>query len=168
MWSLKLQCNRNPLRRLPVSVPVMLDHMELARRHIGLKEMPGHDVNTPLIMAMLLLDAEWPSDDEVPWCAAYVGWICWLAGLPRTKSLMARSWLTLGTHVHINAAQEGDIVILNRGGPQDASVLNAPGHVGFYISHDDTFIHLLGGNQSNRVHEGAYPKINLLGIRRLT
>ena len=70
----------------------MLDHMQLAHRFVGLKEMPGHDVNSPLIMAMLTLDADWPSNDEVPWCAGYVGFVCWLAGLPRTRSLRARSW----------------------------------------------------------------------------
>ena len=147
----------------------MLDHMILARRFVGLKEKPGHDVNAPLIMAMLTLDADWPSDDEVPWCAAYVNFVCWLAGVPRSTSLRARSWLLIGTPIETLAdAVEGDVVILNRGGPQDPSIINAPGHVGFYLSHDMTFVHLLGGNQSNRVHEGAYPHINLLGIRRLT
>ena len=145
----------------------MLDHMELAHRFVGLSEMPGHNVNHPLIMAMLTLDADWPSNDEVPWCAGYVGFVCWLAGLPRTRSLRARSWLTVGTSVELAEASVGDVVILNRGGPQDPSVIDAPGHVGFYLSHDTTFVHLLGGNQSNRVHTSPYPHINLLGVRRL-
>ena len=140
--------------------------MTLAHRFVGLKEQPGHDVNAPLIMAMLTLDAEWPSNDEVPWCSGYIGFVCWLAGLPRTKSLMARSWLAMGTPVDLNNAREGDVVIFNRGGPQDP-LLPGPGHVAFYLSHDDTFIHVLGGNQSNRVSEGTYPVLNLLGIRRL-
>jgi len=146
----------------------MLDHMELARRFIGLKELPGHDVNHPLIMAMLTLDAEWPSSDEIAWCSGYIGFVCWLAGLPRTRSLMARSWLAMGTPIdNLDLAKEGDLVILNRGGSADPTE-PGPGHIGFYLSHDDTFIHILGGNQSNTVSESAQPKLNLLGIRRLT
>ena len=140
---------------------------QVAQRFIGIKEMPGHDMNTAMIMAFLQLDAQWPQDDEVPWCSGFVNWCHWFAKYPRTESLRARSWLLLGTPTDLNQAEPGDIVIFNRGGPQDPDIIEAPGHVGFYMSSDQTFIHTLGGNQSNQVKESVYPINDLLGIRQI-
>lgn len=142
---------------------------EIAQRFIGTEELPGHNVNTPMIMAWLTLDQSWPTDDEVPWCAGFVGWCHWLAEKERTRSLRARSWLTIGEVIPTPEAQEGDVVIMNRSGaPKDPTLIDAPGHVGFYVKHDDTFVHILGGNQSNQVKVSMYNKTNLLGIRRIS
>jgi len=72
------------MRRVPSSP------YELAQRFVGLKEVSGNMAN-PQIMAMLQLDADWPRDDSVPWCSAFVNYIAWLMRLPRSKSLRARS-----------------------------------------------------------------------------
>lgn len=141
---------------------------DLAQRFIGLKEVPGTGDN-PQVLAMLKLDAAWPAHDEVPWCSAFVNYVCWLLRLPRSKDLRARSWLAVGTPIDIGMAKPGwDVVILNRGGgPQDASVLDAPGHVGFFAHVEEGRILLLGGNQSNSVSVSRYDKADLLGVRRL-
>lgn len=141
----------------------------LAARFLGLKEVPGKVAN-PQILAMLQLDAEWPPDDEVPWCSAFVNYIAWLLRLERSKSLRARSWLEVGRPVPAVGMNRGwDVVILNRGpGVQPgADVIDAPGHVGFYSGSADGQIYLLGGNQGNAVSVAGYRYNRILGVRSL-
>jgi len=143
---------------------------EVASRFIGMREVPGTASN-PQILAMLQLDGSWPKDDAVPWCSAFVNFICWLLGLHRSKSLRARSWLWVGSPIgSIEEAKQGDIVILKRGsgyqpGPD---VLKAPGHVGFFSSYEggDIFS-LLGGNQSDTISIARYNISRILGVRRV-
>lgn len=142
---------------------------DLAQRFVGSKEIGGQ-VDNPMIVAMLKLDNEWPQNDEVPWCSAFANYICWLARLPRSKSLMARSWLAVGRGIQLDDAVPGDIIVLQRGtgeqpGPE---VLDAPGHVGFYAGRTGDLIEILGGNQGDQVKISRYQKTRLLGVRRLT
>lgn len=144
-------------------------HFDLAQRFVGIREVGGN-VDNPQIMAMLNLDMAWPSSDEVPWCSAFANYVCWLARLPRSKDLRARSWLTIGKGVPLDEAEPGDIIVLQRGagdqpGPE---VIDAPGHVGFYAGRFGEFIEVLGGNQSDTVKISRYPAKKLLGVRRLT
>lgn len=141
---------------------------DLAQRYVGIEEVGG-SLDNPAILAMLRLDNKWPENDEVPWCSAFTNHICWLARLPRSKDLRARSWLTIGKGINLDNAEPGDIIILKRGkgeqpGPE---VLDAPGHVGFYAGRFDGFIEILGGNQSDTVKVSRYPAKRLLGVRRL-
>lgn len=146
----------------------MCNPFQLAERFVGIKEVGG-DVDHPMILSMLRLDQEWPEHDEVPWCSAFVNYICWLLRLPRSKDLRARSWLSVGYNVPISGAQVGDIVVLKRGsGDQPgADVIDAPGHVGFYAGIDGEWIEVLGGNQSDTVKVSRYPKSRLLSVRRV-
>lgn len=143
---------------------------KMAHVFLGRTEIPGSD-NDPLIMEWLKLDHSWPSCDEVPWCSAFVNWICKLWGLPRSKSLMARSWLAVGEKIRhpIRAKKGFDVVILSRGrhpqpGPE---VITAPGHVGFFSCYKGEDVLILGGNQSNTVSVQSYSKSKILGVRRL-
>lgn len=142
---------------------------DLAQRYAGIEEVGG-SLDNPAILAMLKLDNDWPQGDEVPWCSAFANHICWLTRLPRSKNLMARSWLTIGKGINLDDAEPGDIIVLKRGtgdqpGPE---VLKAPGHVGFYAGRFGEFIEVLGGNQSDTVKVSRYPTKRLLGVRRLT
>ena len=142
---------------------------DIAQRFVGMKEVPGSTDNQQ-ILAMLRLDMKWPENDEVPWCSAFTNWVAWLLRLPRSKSLLARSWLMVGTPVPLECAVPGfDVVVLKRGGGDQpgAEVTDAPGHVGFYAGHDAQFIELLGGNQSDSVSVARYQRDRLLGVRRL-
>jgi uncharacterized protein (TIGR02594 family) len=143
---------------------------DLARRFAGVREIRGA-VDHPLILAMLKLDATWPQNDETPWCSAFVNFVCWLLGLPRSHSLAARSWLLVGGEVKrkIDALIGFDVVILQRGsGPQpDATVINAPGHVGFFDGFNNNQVQILGGNQGDSVCAARFPIEQVLGIRRL-
>lgn len=132
---------------------------DLAQRFVGMRELPG-TADNPAILAMLHLDAKWPDGDEVPWCSAFVNYVCWLLRLPRSKSLRAKSWLDIG-HAVTTPRVGFDIVILNRP-PNPAN-----GHVGFYAGSEDTKVHLLGGNQSNTVCVAPYDYSRIVGTRRL-
>ncbi len=142
---------------------------DIAERFVGLKEVSG-SVDNPQIMAMLKLDNEWPSNDEVPWCSGFANYVCWLLRLPRSKDLRARSWLRVGKGIPLSLAEPGDIVVLKRGtGEQPGpDVYDAPGHVGFYAGLSGDLIEVLGGNQSDSVKISRYPADRLLGVRRLT
>jgi uncharacterized protein (TIGR02594 family) len=140
---------------------------DIAERFIGVTEAPGSGSN-PAVLAMLKLDQSWPTGDDVAWCSAFVNYIAWLLRLPRSKSLRARSWLEVGQPIDIAQAKAGfDVVILNRGGPQDPDIIEAPGHVGFFSGRDANRIYLLGGNQGDKVSVAGFVPSSLLGARRL-
>ena len=144
---------------------------QIAHRFIGIKEAKGLSHN-PLIVAMHQVgsDAKWVNDDETPWCSSFVGFICFVLGIPRTKSARARSWLQMGDRLNLDNAKVGwDIVILKRGKDQPGpDVMNAPGHVGFYAGHDQSKITILGGNQGDSVSLKNFPLHDTLAIRRLS
>jgi uncharacterized protein (TIGR02594 family) len=133
---------------------------ELAQRFIGVKETPGL-ASTPVVLAMLRLDGDWPTGDDVPWCSAFTNAVAWLLRLPRSKSLAARSWLQVGHGVDVQDARVGfDVVVLSRDGG---------GHVGFFAGFDDDHdaILILGGNQHDAVTVASFPVARVLGVRRL-
>lgn len=153
-----------------VREPLKLTALDVARRFVGLHEVPGH-LASPAILAMLQLDASWPGDDSTPWCSAFVNAVCFVVDLPRSKSLSARSWLTVGTQIPLAEAIPGfDVVILKRGGAHEPGpdVLKANGHVGFYYGRDAFGqVLVLGGNQNDKVSIAPFPADRVLGIRRL-
>ena len=142
---------------------------DVAQRFVGLKEVSG-PMSNPLVLGMLQLDTSWVQNDETAWCSAFTNFICHVLGLPRSRSLAARSWLMVGQSIALTDARPGfDVVVLSRGKlPQpDASVLQAPGHVGFFAGQDATSVQLLAGNQGNGVTVASFPKSRILSIRRL-
>ncbi len=143
---------------------------DIAQRFVGMKEIPGKK-DSPMILAMLRLDGDWPENDEVPWCSAFANYVAWLLRLPRSKNLGARSWLGVGKPVLDHEAKIGwDVVVLKRGdgaqpGPE---VTNAPGHVGLFAGWQSSdVILLLGGNQGDQVCVAPFARSRILGIRRL-
>lgn len=149
--------------------PIEVTAFSMAERFVGVDEVSG-SASSPQILAMLRLDAEWPEGDDVAWCSAFMNYVAWLLRLPRSKSLLARSWLGVGSSVPLDEAEPGfDVVILKRGGSAEPGpeVLDAPGHVGLFAGRDGESILVLGGNQSDSVNVQIYPADRLLGIRRL-
>ena len=141
----------------------------LAQRFIGLKETAGASSNAH-VLAMLRLDTSWPPDDSVAWCSAFCNYIAWLLRLPRSKSLSARSWLTVGLPVPLDEAEAHfDVVILKRGRPPQPGpeTIEAPGHVGFFAALEDERVLVLGGNQGDSVSLASFSAKDVLGVRRL-
>lgn len=131
---------------------------QVASRFVNLMEVKG-TMDSPQILSMLRLDNTWPEHDEVPWCSAFVNYVCFVLGISRTKSLAAKSWLQIGTVIELKDARaDSDVVILTREGGY---------HVGFYSSHDDTQVELLGGNQGDKVCLEKFPVSRIVGVRRL-
>jgi len=140
--------------------------LDVARRFLGTREVQGHLANARVLAMLQLCDAG-VSDDVTPWCSAFVNYVAWLLGLPRSGSLAARSWLRVGVEIPIAEARPGfDVVVLNRGGPTNPA-LSGPGHVGFFVSLDEHEVTLLGGNQGDAVSVGRFARVNVLGVRRL-
>lgn len=134
--------------------------LEIALSYYGTKAITGK-LNNQLIVDMFqAIGHKWVQTDDVAWCSAFINFCAMKAGLPYTKSLAARSWLTIGEPV--NSPEMGDIVIFWR-----ISENSEFGHVGLYINEDGNYINVLGGNQSGMVRISQYYKSNLLGFRRL-
>lgn len=119
----------------------------------------GH--NPKVVQYFADVGHSWVKDDETAWCAAFVGAMLKKAGEGHTGRLDARSYLDWGAQVNLSKAKKGDIVVFWR-----VRKNSWQGHVGFYEGQDDNSIFVLGGNQSNQVNIGAYPKARLLGVRR--
>lgn len=150
---------------------IPLDLFQLGQRFIGeIKERPG-DLENPFVQwAHSLCGLSADTKDEVPWCSSWLNSMAWLLRLPRSKSPAARSWLQVGRPVTLTDAKVGyDVVILQRGtGKQpDATVINAPGHVGIYAGWTEDGVLVLGGNQGDTVSIAPFSATRLLGVRRL-
>lgn len=134
----------------------------LARRFLGIKEISGKRNHPAITWWLSLCKFGLDAADEIPWCSAFVNAIAWMMDLPRTDSAAARSWLKVGTPVPLDSAVCGfDVVVLERGND------GVSGHVGFYVSHNDSKVIILGGNQSNAVTEQHFDRFRVLGVRRL-
>lgn len=144
---------------------------DLAQRFVGVRELPG-DKDNAFVHAFLALDGG-DLHDEIAWCSAFVNFVAWLLRLPRSKSLAARSWLSVGTPIDLDRAVVGfDVVVLKRGNNSPGpDVLKAPGHVGLFAGLQTVngyrFVAVLGGNQGDSVKVSLFPAADVLGVRRL-
>lgn len=136
--------------------------MEIAWAQVGVAETSGPQA-TPEIVAYFR-DAGRPdvTSDETAWCAAAYGAILARAGikiaLPPERRLLARAYLDHGTP--LDGPRMGCGVILRRpaGGP-------TAGHVGFVTGWDEERVHVLGGNQGDKVSVAPFPRADVLGWR---
>ena len=132
--------------------------MPIAQSYVGQKEVKGGE--NPVILGYFeAVGHGWVKEDEVPWCAAFVGGCLEEAGYKSTGSLAARSYLDWGQKV--TQPQYGDVVVFWRG-----SKKSWQGHVAFYVRETDKSVVVLGGNQGNKVSVTTYPKSRVLGYRR--
>lgn len=132
--------------------------MPIAQKYRGTKEIKGGE--NPVILGFFeSVGHDWVKEDEVAWCAAYVGAVLEEAGIRSTSSLAARSYLKWGKEV--KTPRYGDIVVFWRGKKNSWQ-----GHVGFFVREEGNYIYCLGGNQRNAVNVSRYPKSRLLGYRR--
>ena len=132
---------------------------ELAKAEIGTLEWAQG--SNPKVVAYYR-DAGHPGvkDDDLAWCAAFVGAMIRRAGGKPSGSLAARSYLKWGEPVDLANAKPGDIVVFRRGNS------TWQGHVGFFVSHKAGVIQVLGGNQRDAVNIAGQPVAKLLGVVR--
>lgn len=151
---------------------IQTNALEVAARYIPIVRELAGERDHPLIRFWHSLCAGGEQADEVPWCSSFANGVAFELGLERSRSKAARSWLEVGEPIYDmrNVEQGLDVVILQRGdGPQPgATVLNAPGHVGFFDRWESpTRVVLVGGNQGDRVSRASFPASRILGVRRL-
>jgi uncharacterized protein (TIGR02594 family) len=141
--------------------------MPIADKEYGVIEFPGKEHN-PRVLEYLAtvtnISHAWRSQDETPWCSAFVNWCVEKAGYVGTKSALSTSWLKWGKA--INQPIKGCIAVFSRDGG---------GHVGFFFDQTptltETYINILGGNQEHMetaigaVNLRHYLKSRLLGYR---
>lgn len=127
----------------------------------GIYEWRGDDHNPAILQWAKDLGSYVGIDynrDEIPWCGLYVGICVHRADFTPPKILVrAKEWLKFGTVIDRADASLGDVLVFERKGG---------GHVGFYVGHDDTHYHVLGGNQSNQVNIMRLDKKRCIGVRR--
>lgn len=130
-----------------------------ARKYIGLKEVPGKGNNKTILGWWKLIKAAF-NNDEVPWCAGFVGAMLETVGIRSSRSAAAKSYLKWGVSLNGRPAV-GAVVVFWRGrrdGPN--------GHVGFVIG-EDKYGHLivLSGNTSDAVLIKPFTKDRVLTYR---
>ena len=131
-----------------------------ARNEIGVKEIPGPNRSNARIEEYLhtATHAGPHATEDVPWCAAFVGWCLQQNGIKGTGALAARSYLKWG--IPLREPTLGCITVLWRESPKGFK-----GHIGFWIAEDVSKVVLLGGNQHNAVQASGYTKERVLGYR---
>ena len=138
--------------------------MTEARRHIGLREVPGA-ANNPVIMGWgdrlgtRVLGIKYTAD-SVPWCGLFAAWCIHQAGI-RTPaiSIRAKAWADWGEALPLHAQRPplGAIAVFGRDGG---------GHVGFVDSvNRDGSLNILGGNQGDAVNVKRFPRSRLIALR---
>ena len=126
-----------------------------ARKHIGLKEIPGPKTNGIIAGWLAKLKAWW-SDDATPWCGTFAAHCVTEAELkPPKEWYRATAWLTLP--VSLPRPAYGCVVVFSREGG---------GHVGFVVGKDQHGnIMVLGGNQGDAVSIKPFPLSRVTGFR---
>ena len=132
--------------------------MTISENELGVCEVSGSDDSSRVVQYLrsTSLGGAMASNDETPWCSAFVNFCVEQAGFAGTDSAMARSWLKWGRNTDKPAT--GCIAVFARGNPPS-------GHVAFFVSETNDEIKVLGGNQSNKVCYAHYPKNRLLEYR---
>lgn len=131
--------------------------VDTAQQYVGRSENNAADSN---VLQNLFKQAGQNVDPKMTaWCAAFVNAVLATNGLPGTGSLKARSFLNYGQET--SSPQQGDIVVLKRGGNADQ------GHVGFFQGFDaNGGVKVLGGNQGNKVGTDTFNPADVLSFRR--
>lgn len=119
--------------------------LQIAYVELGQKEIEGLE-NNPRILEYQQATSLKASDDETPWCSAFVNWCLQKAGYLSTKSAAALSWQNYG--IKLRHPCLGCIVVYDHG--------DGRGHVGFAVAYEQRvggqfYLAVLGGNQSNQV-----------------
>lgn len=138
----------------------MPKHMYVAIQQLGQREIMGDESN-PQIVEYFKATTYHATDDDVPWCAAFVNWVLMVSGVARTKSAAALSYLDWGVRVKQGKYQFGDIVVWNHG--------RGRGHVSFFVGFDEATGDLLalGGNQGDEVNIGRFSPDSVAEVRRV-
>lgn len=131
--------------------------IDYALQEYGVKEIAGDADNPRVVQYSTDIGNTWVKDDEVAWCSEFVNWCLLKAGIPGTKSAVAKSFLKWGEE--LKTPEFGCLVIF---GWPDGS-----GHIGFYVNETSDIVRVLGGNQNDEVNITRYKKDRILSYRKV-
>lgn len=133
--------------------------LRIAMGYRGLREYKGSSHNKTILKWWRDIGLGGIRDDETAWCAAYVGGCLVEAGLPSTKSALARSYDKWGRQLDKPAV--GSVVTFWRERPSSWK-----GHVGFVVGVSQRQrLMVLGGNQGDQVNIKAFSASRVIGFR---
>ena len=128
-----------------------------ATEYIGTAEVSGKKHNPKIVELWSL--AKVPNkvtDDETPWCAAFVSAMLEISGFVSAQTGWARAYLDWGKSIAIPV--RGCIVVFSRG--------KNMGHVGFVVGRDKNGnLMVLGGNQGDAVNIKPFAVSRVIGYR---
>lgn len=127
-----------------------------AQNELGVTEIEGPKANGTILEYFKAAKYK-TTDDETPWCAAFVCWCLEKAGVKSPQSAWSLSFLNWG--VQLGGPKLGCVAVLRRGLDPNK------GHVGFVVGYTAFTITLLGGNQGNKVCVKTYPRAVVRGYR---
>lgn len=130
--------------------------LQIAFKEMNVKEIKGKNHN-PRILHYFNHTSLRASNDETPWCAAFVNYVIDRAGSQGTNSARARSFESWG--LPLSRPTPGCIAVYNRGDNSDF------GHVNFYLYETKKYIYGIGGNQDDSVCITKLPKNRLICYR---
>jgi len=155
-----------------------------ARRHLGLREIPGSRSNQTILDWAKDGGIGWYKNDDIAWCGLFhlhLAMTCHPDLTPPPNPLSARNWAgrDVPGGVFKSAADEpgwgkegpdpskGEAVLLGSTGVmwRTSKTKSWHGHIGIVFAQNSTHIGLVGGNQSNSVSEAWYPRSRFLGTR---
>lgn len=128
----------------------------IAKLELGVSEIPGRENNQRILQYQQSTSLH-ASDDETPWCSAFINFCMKAANIPGTMNAAAKSWLTWGKGMIVPAY--GCITVIKRGKE------SWMGHVGILIESDEKTIKLLGGNQGDKVSIATFDKSTVMAYR---
>ena len=125
------------------------DYVKIALKEVGIYEIPGKLHSARVLEYQSTTYGKY-SDDETPWCGAFVSWVMKQAGINHGLKTpeRAKEWSNFGYAV--NEPSLGSIAVKSRVGG---------GHVCIVIGKQkDGKLLCVGGNQNNEVNIHAYDK----------
>lgn len=130
--------------------------LALARTYLGVAEIKGEQHNQKILDLWKAAKLGGIKNDEIPWCAGFVGGILELSGIRSSRADSARSYLEWG--IKLGGPALGAIVVFERGATS--------GHVGFIVGRDKKAnLVVLGGNQGDKVSIAPFAADRVIGYR---
>lgn len=132
--------------------------MTIAREKVGIKEIPGTAHNPLIIEMWKRIGMDWVKNDELAWCAAFVGSSLEEAEIMAPRSGRARDYLQWGKPITTPAI--GAVAVLSRPPHPDH------GHVGFVAGRTErNWLVLVSGNQNNAVTMAEFDPARVIDYR---
>lgn len=126
---------------------------------VAIKEIGFHEIGENHGIEKYIIGGKTGGTDGEFWCADFANYCFETAGVPGTRSAMARSFSHHPNFIKLAGPAYGAVVVMWRGSPTGTS-----GHVYFYKAETKNGIVGLGGNQKDSVCEQLQPRARVLGF----